>query len=214
MYKCVCLLQDVSRRAGESSRRMMRAVDWPAAVEQPRPGPQSALPPGSPRAADAAAGSMDDLDCGPGGGSGCFAAYPKEVAEAQAGRREEHSGNPQGFAAVWPRALRAARQLSVWPLSVCLAIQDWTERFWQVCSFFTSINMCHTYQYPVKHLTRSTNEHLSGAATCCTVCVQMSTALFRRARYGHVSQTVFEQGHQPLQIVCCADGKPCSVMCM
>ena len=101
---------------------MMRAIDWPATAEQPRSGPQSALPPDSLRGADAVPADLDELkcvelNCGPDGGS-----------------KEEHSGIPQGLAAVWPRAVRAARQLSVWPSSVCLAIQDWTERFWQVCS--------------------------------------------------------------------------------
>ena len=77
---------------------------------------------------------MDDLNCGPGGGSENLAACSKEVAEAPTGSKEHHSGKPKGFAALWPRAVQAARQLSIWPLSVCLAVQDWTERFWQVCS--------------------------------------------------------------------------------
>ena len=130
---------------------MMRAVDWPAAAEQPRSGPQSALPSGSPRAEDAAPADEDELNGNPRGGSGS-AAYPNEVAEAPGSSKEKHSGNPQSFAALWPRAMRAARQLSVWPSSVCLAIQDWTERFWQVCSCFILVNMCSSHQHPVEIL--------------------------------------------------------------
>ena len=140
-YLCNASMQDVVRCVRESSRRMMRAVDWPAAAEQPRSRLQSVLPSGSPRVADAAPADKEEPKCSPGGGGGGLEARAKEVAGAPAGSREEHSGNPQGSAAFWPRAIQAARQLSVWPSCIFLAIEDWTERFWQVssCSCFVTM---------------------------------------------------------------------------
>lgn len=140
-------VQDLSRQARDGMRRVLRAVDWLAAAERERsrrgssPSLLLASTPEegfTPEAADAAdpglrikprRSSEGGKDVGGGQSGGEHPGQnPEKILKRQPSKNRGAAEETWGLGSLWTRAARASPQLR----SVELAIQDWTERFWQV----------------------------------------------------------------------------------
>lgn len=137
-------------------RRVLRAVDWPAAAERERSrrgSSPSLLPPSppeqvfTPEAANAAdpdpgikprhsSHGGKDVGGGQSGGENP-GQHPERVLERQLSKNRGAAEKTWGLGLLWARAARAGQQLR----SVELAVQDWTERFWQVQTLYILLSV-------------------------------------------------------------------------
>ena len=157
-------------------RRVLRAVDWPAAAERERSrrGSSPSLLPHNiseqvftPEAADA--GDPDpgirprrsseggkDVDGGSSGG-GNPGQNPERILERQLSKNRGAAEKTWGLGSLWARAARAGRQLR----SVELAVQDWTERFWQVQALYIWLSVVGVHARYMSAVGLSASNHLS-----------------------------------------------------